>query len=75
MEVQCRDTTQTFLLQVVGNLGDPPPPTRAVTFWKEKRRFDVAFTVFATNYGSTTLFMNHNRLDFPLFFHKYMYIP
>lgn len=44
LEVEGRDTTQTFLLQVVSNLGDPPLPTRAVALWKEKRRVDAVFT-------------------------------
>lgn len=44
LEVQSRDTTQTVPLQVVSNLGDPLPPTRAVTVWKEKGEVDAVFT-------------------------------
>lgn len=44
LEVQRRDTAQTFLFQVVSNLGGPPPLTRAVTVWKEKGGVDAVIT-------------------------------
>lgn len=46
LEIECRDPTQAFLLQVVSNLGNPLPLTWAVTVWNQKCEVNAVFMYF-----------------------------
>lgn len=46
LEIECRDPTQAFLLQVVGDLGNPLPLTWAVTVWNQRCEVNAVFMYF-----------------------------
>lgn len=46
LEIECRDPTQAFLLQVVGDLGNPLPLTWAITVWNQKCEVNAVFMYF-----------------------------
>lgn len=50
LEIECRDPTQAFLLQVVGDLGNPLPLTWAVTVWNQKCEVNAVFMYFTVRH-------------------------
>lgn len=46
LEIKCSDPTQAFLLQVVGDLGNPLPLTWAVTVWNQRCEVNAVFMYF-----------------------------